>query len=75
LIIEKIMVGAAIALATTAATATPADAGPSQFGTLGCSCDPATGMPDDASDLNSQVDAGIQHGLDSLHTSPLHTGD
>jgi hypothetical protein len=75
LIIEKLMVGAAIALAATVATATPADAEPSQFDTLGCSCDPATGTPDDPSDLKSQVDAGIQHGLGSLHASPLRPGD
>jgi hypothetical protein len=75
LIIEKLMVGAAIALAATVATATPADAEPSQFGTLSCSCDPATGTPDNASDLKSQVDAGIQHGLDSLHTGPLRPTD
>jgi len=75
LIIEKLLVGAAIALAATVVMATPADAEPSQFGTLTCSCNPATGMPDSTSDLKSQVDAGIQHGLGSLHTSPLHPGD
>lgn len=75
MIIEKIMVGAAIALAATVATATPADAEPSQFGTLSCSCDPATGMPDSAGDLKSQVDEGIQHGLGSLHISPPRPGD
>jgi len=75
LIIEKLMVGAAIALATTVVTATPADAEPSQFGTLSCSCNPATGMPDSTSDLKSQVDEGIQRGLGSLHTSPPGPGD
>jgi hypothetical protein len=75
LIIEKLLAGAAIALAATVVTATPADAEPSQFGTLSCSCDPATGMPDSASDLKSQVDEGIQHGLGSLHTSPPRPGD
>ena len=75
MIIEKLLFGAAIALAATAVTAMPAGAEPSQFGTLGCSCNPATGTPDSASDLKSQVDAGIQHGLDSLHTSPPHPGD
>ena len=75
MIIEKLMVGAAIALATTVVTATPADAEPSQFGTLSCSCNPATGMPDSTSDLKSQVDQGIQHGLGSLHTSPPGPGD
>jgi hypothetical protein len=75
LIIEKLMVGAAIALTATVATAVPADAEPSQFGTLSCSCDPATGMPDSTSDLKSQVDEGIQHGLGSLHTSPPRPGD
>jgi hypothetical protein len=69
LIIEKLMFGAAIALAATVITATPAAAEPSQFGTLSCSCNPATGMPDSAADLKSQVDAGIQHGLDSLHVT------
>jgi hypothetical protein len=69
LIIEKLMFGAAIALAATVITATPAAAEPSQFGTLSCSCNPATGMPDGAADLKSQVDAGIQHGLDSLHVT------
>jgi hypothetical protein len=75
LIIEKLMFGAAIAFAATVVTATPADAEPSQFGTLSCSCDPATGMPDSTSDLKSQVDEGIQHGLGSLHTSPPRPGD
>ena len=69
MIIEKLMFGAAIALAATVITATPAAAEPSQFGTLSCSCNPATGMPDSAADLKSQVDAGIQHGLDSLHVT------
>jgi hypothetical protein len=75
LIIEKLLFGAAIALAATVITATPADAEPSQFDTLSCSCNPATGMPDSAADLKSQVDAGIQHGLDSLHVSPSRPGD
>jgi hypothetical protein len=75
LIIEKIMVGAAIALSATFATAAPADAEPSQFGTLSCSCNPVTGMPASASDVKSQVDEGIQHGLGSLHTSPPRPGD
>jgi len=75
LIIEKLMVGAAIALTATVATAVPAVAEPSQFGTLSCSCDPATGMPDSTSDLKSQVDEGIQHGLSSLRTSPPRPGD
>lgn len=75
MIIEKLMFGAAIALAATVITATPAAAEPSQFGTLSCSCNPATGMPDSAADLKSQVDAGIQHGLGSLHISPPGSGD
>ena len=75
MIIEKLMFGAAIALAATVITATPAAAEPSQFGTLSCSCNPATGMPDSAADLKSQVDEGIQRGLGSLHTSPPRPGD
>jgi hypothetical protein len=75
LIIEKLLFGAAIALAATVVTATPADAEPSQFGTLGCTCNPVTGMPGSTSDLQSQVDEGIQHGLGSLHTSPPRPGD
>ena len=75
MIIEKLMVGAAIALAATVATATPAYAEPSQFGTLSCSCSPTTGMPDNNSDLKSQVDVGIQRGLGSLHVSPPRPGD
>jgi hypothetical protein len=74
LIIEKLMVGAAIALTATVAIATPAAAEPSQFGTLSCSCNPATGTPDSNSDLQSQVDAGIQRGLGSLHLSPPGIG-
>ena len=70
MIIEKLLFGATIALAATIVTATPADAEPSQFGTLSCSCNPATGIPDSAADLKSQVDEGIQHGLSSLHISP-----
>jgi hypothetical protein len=75
LIIEKLLFGAAIALAATVVTATPADAEPSQFGTLSCSCNPANGMPEGTSDLKSQVDEGIQHGLGSLYTSPPRPGD
>jgi hypothetical protein len=75
LIIEKILVGVAIAFAATVVIATPAAAEPSQFGTLSCSCNPATGMPDSTSDVKSQVDEGIQHGLGSLHTSPTRPGD
>jgi hypothetical protein len=76
LITEKLMVGAAIALTATVAIATPAAAEPSQFGTLSCSCNPATGTPPDSnSDLKSQVDAGIQHGLGSLHVTPPGFGD
>jgi hypothetical protein len=75
LIIERLMVGAAIALTAIVTTATPADAEPSQFGTLSCSCSPATGMPDSNSDLKSQVDVGIQRGLGSLHLSPPGPGD
>jgi hypothetical protein len=75
LIIEKLLFGTAIALAATVVTATPANAEPSQFGTLSCSCNPATGMPDNAADLKSQVDAGIQHGLGSLHISAPRPGE
>jgi hypothetical protein len=75
LIIEKLLVGAVIALAAAVTTATPAGAEPSQFGTLGCSCNPATGIPDSTADLKSQVDEGIQHGLNSLHISPPRPGD
>ena len=75
MIIEKLLVGATIALAATVATAMPAHAEPSQFGTLSCSCNPATGMPDSTSDLKTQVDEGIQRGLGSLHTSPPRPGD
>jgi hypothetical protein len=75
LIIEKLLFGATIALAATVVTATPADAEPSQFGTLSCSCNPVAGMPDSTSDLNSQVDEGIQHGLDALHSSSPRPGD
>lgn len=75
MIIEKLLVGAAIALAASVVTVTPADAEPSQFDTLSCSCNPATGMPDTAADLKSQVDEGIQHGLGSLHSSPPSPGD
>jgi hypothetical protein len=75
LIIEKLLVGAAITLAATVVTATPAGAEPSQFDTLSCSCNPATGLPHSAADLKSQVDEGIQHGLGSLHSSPPSPGD
>jgi hypothetical protein len=67
LIIEKLMVGAAVVLSATVVTATPADADPSQFGTLSCSCAPATGIQASNPDVKSQVDQGIQQGLDSLH--------
>jgi hypothetical protein len=72
LITEKLMVGAVIALTAIVTTATPADAEPSQFGTLSCSCSPATGNPDSSSDLKSQVDEGIQRGLGSLQSGHGH---
>ena len=75
MIIEKLLFGAAIALVATVVTAMPADAEPSQFGTLSCSCNPATGVPGSTSDFKSQVDEGIQHGLGSLHSSPPRPGD
>jgi hypothetical protein len=74
LIIEKLIVGAAVVLGATLATATPAGADPSQFGTLGCSCTPATEIQSSNPDVKSQVDQGIQQGLGSLHSNPPSPG-
>jgi hypothetical protein len=74
LIIEKLMVGVAVVLGASVATATPAGADPSQFGTLSCSCTTATGIPGGNPDVKSQVDQGIQQGLDFLHGNPSGPG-
>lgn len=68
------MVGAAVVFGAMVATATPAGADPSQFGTLSCSCAPATGIQGSNPDIKSQVDQGIQQGLDSLHGNPPDPG-
>lgn len=73
MIIEKLIVSTAIVLGATVAAATPAGADPSQFGTLSCSCAP-TGIQGSNPDVRSQVDQGIQQGLDSLHGDPPGPG-
>ena len=74
MIIEKLIVGAVVALGATVAAAPPAGADPSQFGTLSCSCNPAAGIHSSNPDVKSQVDQGIQQGLDSLHRNPPGPG-
>ena len=74
MIIENLLVGAAVVLGVTVATATPAGADPSQFGTLSCSCAPDSGIPGGNADVKSQVDQGIQQGLDYLHGNPPNPG-
>ena len=67
--IKKILFGAAIAFAVAAGVAAPANADPSPFGTLGCSCQPPAAAPGKAPGMD-QMDQGIQNGLDFLHGTP-----
>jgi hypothetical protein len=69
-VITKVLFGAAIALAAAAGVATPASAGPSSFGTLGCSCKPPVTVPDGKAPVTDQVDQGIQNGLGYLKGTP-----
>jgi hypothetical protein len=72
LVIKKVLFGGAIALSAAAGLATPAGADPSAFGTLGCSCQPPAAVPGGKAPASSQMDQGIQSGLDYLHGSPQH---
>jgi hypothetical protein len=66
LVITKILFGAAIAFAAAAGVAAPANADPSPFGTLGCSCTPAAAVPNDKAPVTDQMNQGIQNGLGFL---------
>ena len=65
--IKKMLVSFVVLLGATGTAATPAGADPNPFGTLGCSCRPATGIPGSKPGVQGQVDQGIQNGLGSLH--------
>ena len=66
-VIKKVLVSVAVLLGAAGAAATPASADPNPFGTLGCSCNPAIGVPGGKTGVQGQVDQGIQNGLGSLH--------
>jgi hypothetical protein len=66
-VIKKVLVSVAVLLGAAGAAATPASADPNPFGTLGCSCHPAVGVPGGKPGVQGQVDQGIQNGLGSLH--------
>jgi hypothetical protein len=73
--IRKVLFGAAIAFCAVAGMATPANADPSSFGTLGCSCTPPVSVPDGKAPATNQVDQGIQNGLGYLHGMPPRPAD
>ena len=68
------MVGVAVVLGASVATATPVGADPSQFGTLVVAARRQSGIPAGNPDVKSQVDQGIRQGLDSLHGNPSGPG-
>ncbi|MGA8329257.1 MAG: hypothetical protein WB777_08190 [Mycobacterium sp.] len=64
---KRMLAGVAVLFATLAVTAVPAEADPTPFGSLGCSCDSEAGIPAGNPDVKDQIDQGIQNGLGSLH--------
>ena len=71
--ITKVLVSAAIALGAATAVATPANADPSSFGTLSCSCKQPVAAPDGkapVTDVTDQMNQGIRRGLAFLPGHP-----
>ena len=68
--ITKVLFSAAIALGAAVAVATPANADPSAFRVLNCSCEQA--VPDGvaAVTFTDQTDLGIQNGEAYLQQTP-----
>jgi len=69
-LITKAVFTAAIAIGAAAAVAAPADADPSLFGALGCSCTQPSDVPHGKPAFSDQLNRGIQSGLGSLHRDP-----
>jgi hypothetical protein len=69
-VIKKALVSAAIALGAALAVAAPANADPSAFGTLSCSCSQPAGVPDSKAPVIDQMNKGIQRGLAFLPATP-----
>jgi hypothetical protein len=67
-VITKALFSAAITLGVVVAAATPANADPSAFGALSCSCEQLLTVPapDDIGAPPDAVDQGIQSGLAEL---------
>jgi hypothetical protein len=72
LVIRKALFAAAIAFSAAAGIATPANADPNPFGTLGCSCKPPVAVPDGKAPAMDPLDQGIQNGLGFLHGTQPH---
>lgn len=64
---RKALFSVAIALFVAVSTATAADADPSWFGTLSCSCQP---VPGSGPTLTDQINAGLRDGLAELPNVP-----
>jgi hypothetical protein len=64
--VSTVLVGAGIALGAAAMTATPANADPSVFGVLSCSCEGVAPAAGNNAIHRDQIDEGIQSGLASL---------
>jgi hypothetical protein len=73
-VLKKVLLSAAITLGAAIAVATPANADPNPFGTLGCSCTQPIDVPHDGPAVKDQVNAGIQSGLGSLRGGPSSSG-
>jgi hypothetical protein len=66
-VITKVLVSAAITLGAAVAVASPANADPSAYGTLSCSCEQAPTVSDGFAVAPADaVDQGIQSGLADL---------
>ncbi|OBH10570.1 hypothetical protein A5695_21515 [Mycobacterium sp. E1747] len=68
--IPRLLVGVALALGTAGWTAATANADPSPFNTLSCTCEETA--PADSAALMDKIDRGIQHGLADAPTVQIH---
>lgn len=64
--ITKVLFSAAVALSAAAWVATPANADPSAFGTLSCSCGGGVSAAVGGPTVTDQMNEGIQSGLSDL---------
>jgi hypothetical protein len=65
-VFTKVLLGAAVALSVAVGVAIPADADPSAFGALSCSCAGQISAAVGAPTVSEQMHAGIENGLADL---------